>query len=63
MESNTIEHNIKKFTIEGLFEDRNVEIPFDQNYVILIGVNGLGKTGCINYFPLFYVIDINLFYD
>jgi predicted ATPase len=47
-------HNIKSFEITGLFGDRDVMIPFDKDYKILIGENGLGKTSILNalYFTL-----------
>lgn len=40
--------NIKKYTIKGLFNSQDVEIPFDDNIKILIGENGLGKTTILN---------------
>ncbi|CAM3136232.1 AAA family ATPase [Flavobacterium frigoris] len=40
--------NIKKYTIRGLFNSQDVEIPFDDNIKILIGENGLGKTTILN---------------
>ena len=53
MDPSTKEHNIKYFRIEGLFNDRTVELPFDQNFKILIGENGLGKTSILN--ALYYI--------
>lgn len=44
----TKEHNIKFFRIESLFDDRDVQIPFDKNFKILIGENGIGKTSILN---------------
>ena len=35
---------IKLFEIIGLFGTDDVSIPFNDNYKILIGENGLGKT-------------------
>lgn len=40
--------NIKKYTIRGLFNSQDVEIPFNDNIKILIGENGLGKTTILN---------------
>ena len=54
MDPSTKEHNIKYFRIEGLFNDRTVELPFDQNFKILIGENGLGKTSILN--ALYYTL-------
>lgn len=46
--------NIKKFTINGLFNAQNVVIPFENNIKILIGENGLGKTTILN--SLYYLL-------
>lgn len=46
--------NIKNFTIKGLFNTQNVEIPFNENIKILIGENGLGKTTILN--TLYYLL-------
>lgn len=46
--------NIKKFTINGLFNAQNVIIPFENNIKILIGENGLGKTTILN--SLYYLL-------
>src|ERR1035437_2109111 len=48
------EHNIKYFRIESLFGNSDVEIPFDTNFKILIGENGLGKTSILN--ALYYTL-------
>ncbi len=43
-------HNIKRFSIYGLFGINDVHIPFNENIKILIGENGLGKTQVLNIF-------------
>lgn len=40
--------NLKSFSINNLFGDRTVEIPFNDDVKILIGENGLGKTTALN---------------
>ncbi len=40
--------NLKSFSIEGLFGDRDVSMKFDNSIKILIGENGLGKTTVLN---------------
>ena len=39
---------IKSFHIKNLFNNRDVDIQFDNNVKILIGENGLGKTTVLN---------------
>ena len=39
---------ISEFYINGLFEERNVRIPFDSNYKIIVAENGCGKTTVLN---------------
>lgn len=46
--------NIKKFTLNGLFNTQNVIIPFENKIKILIGENGLGKTTILN--SLYYLL-------
>jgi len=46
--------NIKKFSINGLFNFQNVVIPFENDIKILIGENGLGKTTILN--SLYYLL-------
>jgi predicted ATP-binding protein involved in virulence len=46
--------NIKKFTLNGLFNSQSVIIPFDNKIKILIGENGLGKTTILN--SLYYLL-------
>jgi len=41
---------IKSFEIIGLFGTDDVSIPFKDDYKILIGENGLGKTQVLNLF-------------
>lgn len=45
---------LKKFIINDLFGYQTVEIPFDKDYKILIGENGLGKTTVLN--TLYFVL-------
>lgn len=40
--------NLRLFSINNLFGDRNVQIPFEDDIKILIGENGLGKTTALN---------------
>lgn len=44
---------IKEFYITNLYNERNVRIPFDSNYKILVAENGYGKTTILN---LFYAL-------
>jgi len=39
---------ITEFAIRGLYGQRNITIPIRDNRVVLVGVNGLGKTTIIN---------------
>ncbi|WP_431090332.1 AAA family ATPase [Paenibacillus sp. 8b26] len=39
---------IKEFSIYNLFGDRNVTIKFNENVMVLVGENGLGKTTILN---------------
>lgn len=48
---------IKSFTVEGLFETINIRILFEDNKIILIGENGLGKTQILNLF--YYTLERN----
>ncbi len=41
---------IKDFFITGLFGERDITIPFDTNYKIIVAENGLGKTTVLNSF-------------
>jgi predicted ATPase len=41
---------IKEFYIKNLFEERNVRIPFDSEFKILVAENGYGKTTILNSF-------------
>jgi len=41
---------IKEFYITNLYNERNVRIPFDSNYKILVAENGYGKTTILNLF-------------
>ncbi|WP_439638169.1 AAA family ATPase [Spirulina sp.] len=60
----TMSHNehlnsssLKKFTINGLFGFKNVEISFEKQSIILIAENGAGKTTILN--ALYYSISRN----
>jgi len=35
---------IEKFTIRGLHGARDYDIPIRDNKIVMVGVNGLGKT-------------------
>lgn len=39
---------IKKYSVQGLFGYKNIELTFDKNVKILIGENGYGKTTILN---------------
>jgi len=39
---------ITEFAIQGLYGHRDITIPIRDNQVVLVGVNGLGKTTIIN---------------
>lgn len=39
---------ISKFAIRGLYDERDIEIPFDSNIKILVAENGYGKTTVLN---------------
>lgn len=43
-------HNIEQFTIEGLFGRVDVQLPISENKLILVGVNGIGKSTIANIF-------------
>jgi len=47
-------NRIRKFTINKLFGYQNVDLRFENNIMILMGENGLGKTSILNslYFTL-----------
>ncbi len=40
--------DIARFAIRGLYEERDIEIPFDDNIRILVAENGYGKTTVLN---------------
>jgi predicted ATP-dependent endonuclease of OLD family len=44
---------ITKFTITGLFGSTDVAIPIKENKLVLVGVNGIGKSTVLNLFYLF----------
>lgn len=46
--------NLTHFTILGLHGKLNISIPIVNNRLVLIGVNGLGKTTVVNF--LYYVL-------
>lgn len=50
-------HNIKHFSIYGLFGRSDVHIPFEENVKILVGENGIGKTQILNIF--YYTLTTN----
>jgi ABC-type cobalamin/Fe3+-siderophores transport system ATPase subunit len=39
---------ITEFAIRGLYGYRDITIPIRDNKIVLVGVNGLGKTTIIN---------------
>lgn len=39
---------ISKFAIRGLYNERDIEIPFESNVKILVAENGYGKTTVLN---------------
>ncbi len=41
---------IKEFFINNLYQERNVKIPFDSEYKIIVAENGYGKTTILNSF-------------
>ena len=47
-------NRIRKFTIKNLFGYQNVDLRFENNIMVLMGENGLGKTSILNslYFTL-----------
>ncbi|EEO02047.1 ATP/GTP-binding protein [Vibrio albensis VL426] len=44
------ENMIKEFYINNLYDERNVRIPFDSEYKIIVAENGYGKTTILNSF-------------
>src|SRR6266487_5935474 len=45
--------NIQRFAIRGLHKTRDYDIPIRENRIVMVGVNGLGKTTVVN---LLYLI-------
>jgi predicted ATP-dependent endonuclease of OLD family len=45
---------LKRFSIQALHGKYDVDIPIDDNRLILVGVNGLGKTTVVN--TLYYLL-------
>jgi energy-coupling factor transporter ATP-binding protein EcfA2 len=45
--------NIQRFAIRGLHKTRDYHIPIHDNRIVMVGVNGLGKTTVVN---LLYLI-------
>lgn len=45
-----MECTIKEFYIKNLYEERDVRIPFDSEYKIIVAENGYGKTTILNSF-------------
>ena len=41
---------IKEFFINNLYEERNVRIPFDSDFKVIVAENGYGKTTILNSF-------------
>ncbi len=39
---------ITRFAIRGLYDERDIEIPFDDNIKIIVAENGYGKTTVLN---------------
>lgn len=50
--------NISRFAIRGLYDERDIEIPFDNEVKILVAENGYGKTTVLN--ALYGVLSGNL---
>jgi energy-coupling factor transporter ATP-binding protein EcfA2 len=48
-----MEFKIERFVIRGLHQTRNYEIKIRDNRIVMVGVNGLGKTTVVN---LLYLI-------
>ena len=44
---------ITKFSVEGLFGENRVEIPIQDNKLLLVGENGTGKSTIVNLFYYF----------
>lgn len=44
---------IKKFIIHGLWEEKDIELDFENNRLILVGENGSGKTTVLRIFYAF----------
>lgn len=44
---------ITRFIIEGLFGKTNVDLPISNNKLVIVGVNGTGKSTVINIFYYF----------
>jgi recombinational DNA repair ATPase RecF len=51
--------SLKSFKIYGLFGYKDIELPLDQQVLILIAENGSGKTTILN--ALYYVFAKNSF--
>ncbi|CEI80724.1 L-arabinose transporter ATP-binding protein [Oceanobacillus oncorhynchi] len=52
--------NLISFEIEGLNNDRNVSLTFDNNVRVLLGENGTGKTTILS--MLYYILSRKLYY-
>ncbi|BEM32303.1 ATP-binding protein [Serratia marcescens] len=50
---------IKEFFINNLYDERNVVIPFDSEYKIIVAENGYGKTTILNSFYALMSRDIS----
>lgn len=42
-----------KFEIKGLFGDRDVSLPIENDALILVGPNGIGKSSVTNIYFLY----------
>lgn len=49
-----IKPNIKRFRVEGLFGRHTLELPFQDNRLIIVGENGSGKSTVVN--MLYYLL-------
>ncbi|WP_218048631.1 AAA family ATPase, partial [Curvivirga aplysinae] len=45
--------NFQEFSVKGLFGTEDVSIPIKDNKLIIVGVNGLGKSTILNLFYFF----------
>src|SRR5215469_16060066 len=48
-----MDFTLQRFVIRGLYKTRDYDIPVRDNKIVMVGVNGLGKTTVVN---LLYLI-------